>query len=140
MATRISDSDIKKIIAGDALLLVKEADRFGKELAEDKLSKSQIRNAYGTVRQIRAVWTDDVEDTEEVRKQLRKVLLLKPRLAYQAKRDKDQKLKPLADVLTVAIDRVADGETSKQQTAHFGCFVDMFEAILAYHTAYEKKG
>jgi CRISPR-associated protein Csm2 len=140
MATKISDPDVKKIIAGDALLLVKEADRFGHELADDKLAKSQIRNAYGTVRQIRATWADDVEDTDEVRKQLRKVLLLKPRLAYQAKRDKDQKLKPLADVLTVAIDHIADGKTPKEQTDRFGCFVDMFEAILAYHTAYEKKG
>lgn len=139
MATKISDSDVKKIMAGDALLLVKEADRFGHELADDKLSKSQIRNAYGTVRQIRATWADDVEDAEEVRKQLRRVLLLKPRLAYQTKRDKDQKLKPLADVLTLAIDQIADGKTPKEQTERFGYFVDMFEAILAYHTAADGK-
>lgn len=132
MATPISKQAIDQIMKGDAKLLVSEAERFGKELADDKLTKSQIRGIFGTVRQIKAAW-DGKADDKKARAQLRRVLLLKPRLAYQAKRE--EKVKPLADVLTPAIDKVAEANGIGEQTERFGYFVDMFEAILAYHTA-----
>ncbi|MEA3337217.1 MAG: type III-A CRISPR-associated protein Csm2 [Chloroflexota bacterium] len=129
MAKRISDQDISKIIAqGDAVILVREADRFGSELANDRLSKSQIRGAFGTVRQIQANWEKDEPQTR-----MRKVLLLKPRLAYQGARDR--KVKPLANVLSTAIDEVSKASAIDEQTQRFERFVDLFEAILAYHTA-----
>jgi len=136
MANRITKSQVTQIMGGDAKLLVNEAERFGKELAADRLSKSQIRSAFGTVRQIQGSWVKD-PDPATAQKQLRQVLLLKPRLAYQAKRD--EKVRPLAEVLTDAIDVVADGGTAVQQTERFGYFVDLFEAILAYHTAFGGK-
>jgi CRISPR-associated protein Csm2 len=137
MATIISDQNIASIIEqGDAAILVEQAKRFGHELAEDKLSKSQIRGAFGTVRQIQATW-DEEADEREAKEQLRRVLLLKPRLAYQAKRD--PKVEPLAKVLTQSINVVAEGNGLKEQSERFRYFVDLFEAILAYHTAYGGK-
>ena len=62
---------------------------------------------------------------------MRELLLLKPKLAYQAARE--EKVKPLADVLEVAIDQV-DGRRERFQR-----FVELFEAILAYHTTYGGK-
>ena len=133
MATAISSQNMRAIVVdGNARLLVQEADRFGQELARDELSKSQIRNAFGTVRQIQAAW-----ETGEPQDNLRKVLLLKPRLSYQKKRAK--KVEPLADVLLEGIDLVAAPEDAATQSKRFGYFVDLFEAILAYHTAYGGK-
>jgi len=133
----ISAQDIRKIIVdGNAKLLIEGAERLGRDLATDGLSKSQIRGIFGTVRQIQASWQKDVDATQ-AKTQLRQILLLKPRLAYQAKRD--GKVKPLANVLTNAIGLVADGKSLTEQTERFGYFVDLFEAILAYHTAYGGK-
>ncbi len=136
MANRISDANIIAIMSGNAGLLVNEAQRFGRELAEDHVSKNQIRGIFGTVRQIQAAWVAEPDDAA-ARRQLRKVLLLKPRLAYQSRRD--EKVKPLADVLIVAIDQVAAGGDGKQQTERFTYLVELFEAILAYHTAFGGK-
>ncbi len=138
-AKPITTQDIDRIIVtGDPRKLVTEAERFGKELADDKLSKSQIRSAFGTVRQIEAAWTREADANESLRL-LREVLLLKPRLAYQAKRDRSGSVRPLADVLTVAIDKVAEPNDHLTRSDRFERFVDLFEAILAYHTAFEKK-
>jgi CRISPR-associated protein Csm2 len=136
MVTLISKQVVEQILKGDAKTLVDEAERFGKELANDKLTKSQIRGIFGTVRQIKAAW-DEKADAKKAKAQLRRVLLLKPRLAYQAKRE--EKVKPLADVLTLAIDKVAEVNSVGEQTERFGYFTDLFEAILAYHTAYGGK-
>lgn len=132
MATNITNADIGKMIKGDARLLVKESERFGKELAADKVSKAQIRGAFGTVREISASWVDAPSD-QIAQAQLRKVLMLKPRLAYQGKRKPE--VQPLADVLSAAIDVVADPDAQEDQSRRFHNFVDLFEAILAYHTA-----
>ena len=58
-----------------------------------------------------------------------KLLMLKPKLAYAAKRHGGG-VNTLKNVLTQAIDRV--GNDSEK----FNRFVDFFEAILAYHKAY----
>ena len=99
-----------------------QAKAIGEALS-DSLTKSQIRNIFGTVRQIEMNWTGD----EEKAASYRQLLMLKPKLQYQAARTRE--VKPLADVLDNAIDHVGDDRV------RFGRFVDFFEAILAYHTA-----
>lgn len=135
MATDISANNLKRIIVdGDAVLLVDLAKEFGGDMKTYGLTKSQIRGIFGTVRQIEAGW-----EKNEHRQNMRQVLLLKPRLAYQSARE--TKVQPLAKVLSAAIDLVSDtngvskDEVSAVQTTRFGYFVDLFEAILAYHTA-----
>lgn len=125
----IDQATIVDIIANHNVeMLVKEANRFGEALQRAGLTKSQIRAVFGRVRQIQGKW-----DTQDAATNLRQVLLLKPRLAYQAARE--LKVRPLAKVLTYAIDTVAKGKTATDQKERFDRFVDMFEAILAYHTA-----
>ena len=58
-----------------------------------------------------------------------KLLMLKPKLAYAAKRHGGG-VDTLKEVLTQAIDRVGNDQKK------FNRFVDFFEAILAYHKAY----
>jgi CRISPR-associated protein Csm2 len=116
------------VVDGNAAVLVKQAEPFAEYLQTTGLTKSQIRGVFGTVRQIQAGW-----EKNEPQQNLRKVLLLKPRLSYQKARQ--SKVGPLADVLSAAIDLVAQAQTSDEQRKRFGYFVDLFEAILAYHTA-----
>ncbi|OQA39913.1 MAG: hypothetical protein BWY52_03006 [Chloroflexi bacterium ADurb.Bin325] len=117
------------IVDGNAKTLVEDAKTFGTELQKAGLTKSQIRGIFGTVRQIDAAWTDAGDAAQS----MRKVLLLKPRLAYQSARE--NKVRPLADVLSDAIDLVAQIQEPIERRKRFGHFVDLFEAILAYHTA-----
>jgi len=124
-----SDFDLRQILeSGDAETLVRFAEVFGTELHKAGLTKSQVRGVFGTVRQLSAGW-----EYTEPRQKLRRLLLLKPRLAYQSARE--SKVRPLADVLSRAIDLVAQAHEPDEQRKRFGYFVDLFEAILAYHTA-----
>jgi len=123
----IADEQIRAIITQDKpKLLVEQAEEIGRALSST-LTKSQIRNIFGAVRQIQMNWTGDAQKAASYRQ----LLLLKPKLRYQAARTKE--VKPLADVLDKAIDYVEDDRV------RFGRFVDFFEAILAYHTAYGGK-
>jgi CRISPR-associated protein Csm2 len=128
-AKPIATNVVQQIIrTNDAQTLVTEAGRFGRELADKRLTKAQIRNIFGTVRQIEASW----QSAEDSAVSLRQLLLLKPKLAYQAARS--QPVGPLRDVLADAIDTVAEAKDPEKQLERFGRFVDLFEAILAYHT------
>jgi len=123
----VTDGQIHTIITQDEpKLLVEEAEKIGQGLS-GTLTKSQIRNIFGTVRQIQMNWTGEVQKAASYRR----LLMLKPKIKYQAARTRE--VKPLADVLDKAIDYVGDDRV------RFGRFVDFFEAILAYHTAFGGK-
>jgi CRISPR-associated protein Csm2 len=120
---------LNTIIAGDPVESAKATDewghKLGKSLADERngLKASQIRNIFGKVRQIEMYWaTTEPED----RVALRDLILLKPKLRYQAERK--QEVKALADLLTRMIDKVDNRDK-------FQRFADFFEAILAYHKA-----
>ena len=119
----ITDDQIRTIITHDEpKLLVDQAKEIGKALSKS-LTKSQIRNIFGTVRQIQMNWTGEAQKAAAYRQ----LLMLKPKIQYQAARTRE--VEPLANVLDKAIDHVGDDQV------RFGRFVDFFEAILAYHTA-----
>ncbi len=123
----ITDDQIRTIITqDDPRLLVDQAKGIGRALSKS-LTKSQIRNIFGTVRQIQMNWTGEDQKAASYRQ----LLMLKPKLRYQAARA--EAVEPLADVLDKAIDHVGD------DPVRFGRFADFFEAILAYHTAFGGK-
>ena len=128
-ATVELDSDTLAAIITDpdsTPTLVDWAEKLGTILKSLQLTTSQIRNIFGTVRQIEMSWTP--KDTEDERRDaMRRLLLLKPRLAYQSRRA--EAVEGLEKVLTAAIDNVGSSRENFQR------FVDFFEAILAYHTA-----
>ena len=129
-----SPEDLKRIIQlGDANLLVRYAQDLGERLAT-QLTSSQIRNVFTTARQIQMNWPVRAEKKEaknEVQKAVRQLVLLKPKLAYQASRERRGSfgMRVLRDLLTPAIDLVGEDRD------YFENFMDFFEAILAYHTA-----
>lgn len=115
---QFSADQIQQVIQQGGKTLVAMAEGLGPRLQQGRLTTSQIRNIYGTVKQMEMRGFNPDE-----------FVLLKPKLAYAAARADTQGAKDLKDVLTWAIDEVGGDE------AKFARFVDFFEAILAYHKA-----
>ncbi len=131
-------ADIRKIIAdGDVNLLVQWADKIGQALADQRLASSQIRNVFGTVRQIQLRWDKPGSPTEP--QAFRDAILLQPKLAYFAEREKRTKggtvgMDTLQRVLQPAL--VLVGEDGVPRRERFERFAEFFEAIVAYHKKY----
>ncbi len=129
----MDESTLRAIIEdGDAQKTVQEAETLGRELSR-QLSTNQIRNIFGTVRRIEMNWPgapSDEAGRKAAAQAYRELQLLKPKMAYQAKREGGRGVSTLVDVLRSAIDLVGD---DRQRFQHF---VDFFEAILAYHKAH----
>jgi CRISPR-associated protein Csm2 len=126
LTTIITDPD-------GAAALVKTADDLGKDLANSRLTTSQIRALFGEVRQIEGQWSMGGDQIALAR---RRLYLLKPKMAYRAKRERGRAVRQLVDVLDPALDLVLNEDDEKKQSANFTRFVEFFEAILAYHKAY----
>ena len=126
--------EAQRIIAeGDVGTLIDAAKRVGSQLAPT-LTTSQIRNIFGEVRRIQMTWSATT-DVEEARGAFRSVVLLQPKLAYQANRDnKSRGVKDLQTILDPCLDLIRTAEEPKR-LLYFQRFVDYFEAILAYHKA-----
>ena len=134
----LQDSLEKIIVDGDPEELLNRAEKVGRGLS-NTLKTSQIRNIFGSVRQIQMNWPPEPKDpgkldaaeraklTEAADRGWRQLLLLIPKLKYQGERIKE--VRPLADVLTPAIRLV------KKDRTRFQRFAEFFEAILAFHTA-----
>lgn len=116
------------------------ADPTGQELVEfaktkaqlwcKDLKRTQIRNIFTEAREIDAAWDNNPMQT------MRRLNLLKAKLAYQqARNEKSEGLRGLVDALTKAIDEVGKAPEAVR-TERFRRFMDLFEAILAYHRAF----
>ncbi len=121
-------ADITTIMTADpaGAELVKFARDTAISLVRSDAKRSQIRNIFTEAREIQAAWKDDQL------KAMRRLNLLKAKLAYQAERHKSIVL--LKDVLSKAIDEVGRVPDSNREDS-FQRFMDLFEAILAYHRA-----
>lgn len=127
--------ELKDIITNPAAAetLVKTAESLGEALAKP-LTTSQIRAIYGEVLQIKADWLSPESKTDpgalsRKDRAKRAFILLKPKMAYRARKEKGQGVKMLVNVLDPAVDLV------KGDDDNFRRFVEFFEAILAYHKA-----
>lgn len=123
------DARIIKIFTedNDASELVKFAELTAQTLVGNNLRSAQIRNVFTEVRKIDALYKQDPDAA------IRRLQMLKPKLAYQAARQ--QQVKHLKDVLSEAIDQVTKIEEPQKREDAFETFMELFEAILAYHKA-----
>lgn len=130
---RISQSELNDVIKdpNSTMILVKKANELGKDLAAKKLTTNQIRALFGEVRHIQGQLS-----TGDQTRALRKLILLKPKMAYRARRERGRGVEELASVLDPAIDIVVNERDEEAQRQHFQRFVDFFEAILAYHKSH----
>lgn len=124
-----SSEEIKKalpeIIKDDYRSLVIAAEILGKCLKEESLSTSQIRNIFSEIKEMEMRGFKE-NDTEK------RLLLLKPKLAYAGRPGAKKGTRVLRDILTSAIDDVLEEGITKDK---FENFCKFFEAILAYHRA-----
>lgn len=107
--------------------LVEFSQKIARSLVDNRLTTNQIRNLFGEVRQIEALWRRDPTTA------LRRLVLLKPKMYYQVKRT--PAVRGLQEVLDPAISEVEKAENKDQA---FQRFMDLFEAILAYHKAFAR--
>jgi len=107
--------------------LVLFARQTAQTLVRNKLTRSQIRNIFTEVRKIESSWNTHKEDA------MRRLNMLKPKMAYQSERTPS--VKELEKVLSQAIDQVSEAKESPERDRRFRVFMDLFEAILAYHRA-----
>jgi len=133
--TTIPSNDLRTIITdpNGAETLVKWADTLGRDLKKAGLTTSQIRALFGEVRQIQAQWNMGEESRQKAR---RRLVLLKPKMAYRARKERGKAVQDLVDALRPALDEVISEKNAAKQDGHFHRFVEFFEAILAYHKAY----
>jgi CRISPR-associated protein Csm2 len=107
--------------------LVEFARQTADRLVKNNLTRSQIRNIFTEVRKIEAMWESKPVEAR------RRLNMLKPKLDYQTARS--QQVEGLRDVLSKAIDSVGEAPDDSERDKRFQRFVDLFEAILAYHRA-----
>jgi CRISPR-associated protein Csm2 len=125
----MADSRIIKIMTqdSDGSELVTYAEQTAETLVRNNLRNTQIRNIFTEVRKIEALRMQDPQAA------LRRLQMLKPKMAYQAARQRS--VQHLQHVLSEAIDQVISQKESDKQAEAFQRFMDLFEAILAYHKA-----
>ena len=107
---------------------IKEAESFGIELKKGDFTTSQIRNFFGEVKRIQMKGLAGNESD---------FLLLKPKLAYSAKRAKVKGASDFKQVIDQAIDAVQCSQAEADK--RFKNFCDFLEVILAYHKAADGK-
>lgn len=131
----VSQTELHTIITdpNGAETLVRVADQLGKQLKDSGLTTSQIRALFGEVRQIEAQWSMGGDSRKSAG---RRLVLLKPKMAYRARRASGKAVGELVEALDPALDQVIKQRDEKAQDANFKRFVEFFEAILAYHKAY----
>ena len=130
----MNNTSIKTIITdpNGTQTLVREADNLGKSLKNTGLATAQIRALFGEVRQIQAQWDMGGQNRD---KAFRRLILLKPKMAYRARKERGKAVEELTRVLDAAVDEVIAAKQSDRDD-YFQRFVEFFEAILAYHKAY----
>lgn len=99
------------------------SDKLGRFVKDNGLTASQIRNVFGEIKRIQMKGWENEKAS---------FFLLKPKMAYAAKRQNDTGINTLKKYFDLAHKEVSDVKTYQN-------FVDFFESILAYHKAYGGK-
>jgi CRISPR-associated protein Csm2 len=102
---------------------VEFAEEVGKFLAGNRLTTSQIRNVFGELKRIQMKGFESEKTS---------FYLLKPKMAYAAKRNENVGINAFKDIFNEGHKHVANKQT-------FENFVSLIEAILAYHKAFGGK-
>lgn len=108
------------ITTGITLETVGFSERLGQFVQLERLTTSQIRNVFGEIKRIQLKGFDNERPS---------FFLLKPKMAYAAKRADNRGIHTFKRYFDMAHALVTDKNTYQN-------FVDFFESVLAYHKAY----
>ena len=114
-----SIKDLKSLKDYPIRALVNHAEKFGKELRDQRLETNQIRKFLDAINRLKSKLVGSQFSEIEA-----DIVLLKPKLAYAAARQ--NVVKPLNKVMSAAIDKV-------YSKADFERLVNLVESIIAYH-------
>jgi len=126
------------VVSGPSPDMIDKVSLFGEYIgktlknnhSDNRVSTSQIRQIFTKMKSIEAKGFDNSGQQVEF-------LMLKPYLAYAAKRYDKTGLYELKDRLTRGIETVVLAELNETEKAkRFKNFCRLFEAILAYHKAH----
>ena len=123
-----SAEQVQRAIREGGRALVELAERVGGQVKNQGLTTNQIRNVYGLVKQME-MRMKAAQRQDSAWNWQHELAMLKPKMAYAAARASGRGAEILAQVLSRAIDEVGS------DALKFARFVDLFEAILAYHKA-----
>jgi len=113
------------LVHGDFQGLPQWAEEVANELS--KVRRHQVRRVFGEVQRIRMLAKrGDLEQAQ------RRLLMLRPRLAYQAARPGQDQLGRLQQVVDEAVPLVSENLGSRLER-----FYEVIEAIVAYHRGAE---
>ncbi len=116
--------------------IVEITEKVGEFLCKRDVKVNQFRRFLDAVRRIEielkeADRKNDKDKDDTALKEVRgSIVLLRPKLAYAAGRDKDKKINMLMNVLDPAIKSVAENEKD------FPKLLRLIEGIVAYHRFY----
>lgn len=124
--------DVKTIMTNDPTgqALVEFSRQTAKKLVTAGLTRSQIRSIFTEVRQIEARWNSTSISKADTQRRLN---MLRPKLEYQTARHGS--VDELKRVLSDAIVEINNAREDDEKNRRFRIFMDLFEAILAYHRA-----
>ncbi len=105
------------------------ADAFGRKLKNGRLTSSQFRNFFGTLKSI---------EMKGLTENKTKFYMLKPLLAYAYARNSTQGFRDFKQVMDTSLDFIMTSDENKQEK-YFKNFCRIVEAILAYHRAHGGK-
>lgn len=107
-----------------------DRDKMAGRKKDERVTRSQIRQIFTRLKSIESKGINTAGQWTEF-------MMLKPYLAYAAKRGATEGIRELKTVLDVALDTVlAAEEDSQARATRFNNFCKLFESILAYHRAY----
>jgi len=120
--------DVIRIISNDnPLLLLNGALELARNLhSTDESTVTQVRRIFSTMRQIELSWPTDAEESDRAQRAYRKLMLLHPRLSYQATRQPS--IRSLTQELQRAIVHIGPNDRIRLQR-----LMEYFEAVLAFY-------
>ncbi len=124
--SNISSEQTRQWVAnGPDNKIIDVINETGKFIKNNRLTTSQIRNIFGTIKQIESIGFENKQAD---------FIMLKPLTAYAYSRNKNKGFEVLKEaIIDPGIDEVLKEENDKEKTIKFKNFVKLFEAVLSYH-------
>ncbi len=131
MSNISSEQTRQWVLNGPDNSLIDIINNTGKFIKEKRLTTSQIRNIFGTIKQIESIGFKNKQAD---------FIMLKPLTAYAFSRNKNDGFKVLKEsIIDPGIDEVLKENDEKEKEIKFKNFVKLFEAVLSYHKFYGGK-
>lgn len=134
----LSNDDIEKILKlGEnndnncIKILLEKADELAEKFKQ--IPSSKLRDFYDYVVQIDESLDGNEENNENW---YLKLMLLKPKMTYQASKESDRKKQPALKLLESEFSKILD--KIDNDVSKFKNFKTFFEAVVAYHKKYAK--